>query len=147
MIYGFITACPRYFIEYYIGNFDLGIFTAITYLTSSLIIVANALADTSLPRFGNYVRDRQPKNFVKLLRNFIAATIVICSAGMLIATWQGEFILEHIYSASFIPYIQILVLSICMMAMEVINKFMANRSEGTRLNSSHPSISRMPSSA
>ncbi|MCJ8280747.1 MAG: oligosaccharide flippase family protein [Rivularia sp. ALOHA_DT_140] len=58
---------PRYFIEQYLGERELGIFSAIAYLMMVGNIILNALGESASPKLAKYYSAGDYRNFRKLL--------------------------------------------------------------------------------
>jgi O-antigen/teichoic acid export membrane protein len=99
---------PRYFIEHYLGERELGIFAALAYLMVAGKTVVSALAQTSIPRLSKYYAIGNWKAFRSLLFRLIAFGALIGGVGLLLTYWAGREILTLLYRPEYAQYYNIL---------------------------------------
>jgi O-antigen/teichoic acid export membrane protein len=95
------TNLPRYFVEYYLGLRELGIFSALGYLMLAGNTVANALAQSASPRLGRHYAHSEPAAFRNLLLKLIGLGILLNVAGLLLAVFAGRIILHLVYGPDY----------------------------------------------
>jgi O-antigen/teichoic acid export membrane protein len=100
---------PQYFIEWYLGEHDLGIFAAISYLMVAAGIVVNALGESASPRLAKYYAECNVNAFRSLLFRLIGIGILLGCAGVLIALMAGSPILTILYSPEYALHTDLLV--------------------------------------
>ncbi|PAX60008.1 lipopolysaccharide biosynthesis protein [Brunnivagina elsteri] len=88
---------PRYFIERYLGEYELGIFAAIAYLMVVGNMVILALGESASPRLAKYYSAGNAIAFRNLLLKLVAIAVVIAGGGILFAAVGGRQILTLIY--------------------------------------------------
>jgi len=88
---------PRYFIERYLGERELGIFAAIAYLMVAGSIVVNALGESSISRLAKYYAAKDAMAFHKLLLKLVGIAVLLGGTGVLIAVVAGHQILTFLY--------------------------------------------------
>ena len=88
---------PRYFIERYLGERELGIFAAISYLMVVGGTVVNALGESASPRLAKYYADGNREAFASLLLKLVGIGALLGGVGVLIALVAGKPILTLLY--------------------------------------------------
>ncbi|PMB46990.1 polysaccharide biosynthesis protein [Fischerella thermalis CCMEE 5201] len=88
---------PRYFIEEYLGERELGIFAALAYLMIVGGMVVGALGDSATPRLAKYYASGDRRAFCNLLLKLVGIATLIGVAGVLVAVVAGRQILTVIY--------------------------------------------------
>jgi O-antigen/teichoic acid export membrane protein len=88
---------PRYFIEGYLGEYELGIFAAMAYLQRAGATVASALGQSASPRLAKYYAAGNGPAFRALLLKLIGIGILLGGAGVLVALIAGREILTLLY--------------------------------------------------
>jgi O-antigen/teichoic acid export membrane protein len=88
---------PRYFIERYLGERELGIFAALAYLMVAGGMVVNALGQSASPRLAKYYAEGDRIAFRTLLLKLVGIAAVLGGIGVLIALIGGRQILTLIY--------------------------------------------------
>jgi O-antigen/teichoic acid export membrane protein len=100
---------PRYFIERYLGEYDLGIFSAIAYLMVVGNMVILALGESASPRLAKYYSAGDAIAFRNLLLKLVAIAVVIAGAGILSAAVGGRQILALIYRPEYSEHSDIFI--------------------------------------
>ncbi len=77
MLISLNTNIPKYFIEYYLGERQLGIFSSIAYLLVAGNIVVSALAQSASPRLAKYYAEGNSSAFRTLLLNMPSTKIYL----------------------------------------------------------------------
>jgi O-antigen/teichoic acid export membrane protein len=88
---------PRYFIERYLGERELGIFAAISYLMVVGGTVVNALGESASPRLAKYYADGNREAFASLMLKLVGIGTLLGGVGVLIALVAGKPILTLLY--------------------------------------------------
>jgi O-antigen/teichoic acid export membrane protein len=125
MIYSAVVAIPRFFIEEYIGIAELGVYIALYYLYSAILLVAIAFADAALPRFTAYELADNQQAFWNLLRKYIYGTLVIICLGALVFWFFGSPLLKLAYGDMFKGYTKLFIVGLFVTGIEIMNKFLA----------------------
>lgn len=97
MLISLNTNIPRYFIERYLGERQLGIFGAISYLMVAGQMVVSALAESASPRLAKYYAAGNSSAFRGLLFKLVGVGAVLGGAGVLVAALAGREILTLLY--------------------------------------------------
>ncbi len=95
------TNIPRYFIEYFRTESDLGIFTAITYLMVAGTTVISAVGQAASPRLAFYHAGSDSRAFRSLTGKLLALSIIIGATGVLVAIIAGREVLTILYSPEY----------------------------------------------
>jgi O-antigen/teichoic acid export membrane protein len=88
---------PRYFIERYLGQGKLGIFSAIAYLQIAGTTLVLALGQSASPRLAQHYVEGQLRQFNRLIGNLLWIVSVLGILGILAAFFAGEQILTLLY--------------------------------------------------
>ncbi|MEI6442554.1 MAG: oligosaccharide flippase family protein [Nostocales cyanobacterium ELA583] len=88
---------PRYFIERYLGERELGIFAALAYLMVAGGMVVSALGESASPRLAKYYAEGDRIAFRTLLLKLVGIAAVLGGIGVLVALIAGRQILTLIY--------------------------------------------------
>jgi O-antigen/teichoic acid export membrane protein len=97
MLVSLDTNIPRYFIQHYLGERELGIFAAMGYLMVAGTTVIAALGQSASPRLAVYYAGRDLKAFRRLLGQLVGLGAALGAAGILAALVLGREILTAIY--------------------------------------------------
>ena len=88
---------PRYFIEHHLGDRELGIFSALSYLMVAGNIVVSALGQSASPRLAQYYAAGKSKDFQNLLVKTVLIGALLGSSSILMAAIAGQQILTLLY--------------------------------------------------
>jgi O-antigen/teichoic acid export membrane protein len=92
---------PRYFVHAFMGEHELGIFSAIAYATGSLTIVGDSLATSAVPRLARLYAEGLVPQFRALVFRLVAVGCFIGLLGVAIARGAGAWFLTVFYSADY----------------------------------------------
>jgi O-antigen/teichoic acid export membrane protein len=92
---------PRYIIEGSLGEHELGIFAALSYLMVAGNIVISAVGTSASPRLAKYFVAGQRRDYLVLLGKLVALAVVLGSGAVLGALIVGEPVLRLIYTAEY----------------------------------------------
>ncbi|MBE9015946.1 polysaccharide biosynthesis protein [Chroococcidiopsis sp. CCALA 051] len=101
---------PRYFIERYLGERELGFFAAIGYFMLAGTMVVNALGESANPRLAKYYATGDSLAFRTLLLKLVGIGISIGGIGVLVSVVAGRQILTLVYRPEYGEYTGILIL-------------------------------------
>ncbi|MBW4687800.1 MAG: oligosaccharide flippase family protein [Komarekiella atlantica HA4396-MV6] len=104
MLISLQTNIPRYFIERYLGERELGIFAAIAYLQVVGITVVLALGQSATPRLAKYYASGDRSLFKTLLLKLIGVGVILGAVGVLLAWVTGREILTILYKPEYARY-------------------------------------------
>ena len=104
---------PRYFIGYFYGERELGVFAAISYALVSGTLVVQALGTSVSPKLSQYYHKNQISYFYNLLFKFITFLLVLGVLGLLLIWLYGREFLSFIYQPEYAEYLNVfLVLTV-----------------------------------
>lgn len=95
---------PRYFIEWHLGERELGIFAAMAYLQLAGVTVVGALGQSASPRLAKYYAMGNGPAFRALLLKLISIGALLGGAGVLIALVAGREVLVLLYGPEYVRY-------------------------------------------
>jgi O-antigen/teichoic acid export membrane protein len=101
---------PRYFIERYLGERELGIFAALAYLMTAGNMVVNALAQSASAKLAKYYAENDRHAFRWLLLRLLGIGSAIGALGVAIAIVAGRTILTLLYQPEYAQYQNLFVL-------------------------------------
>ena len=88
---------PRYFIERFHGEAELGVFAALAYLMVVGTTATGALGQSAGPRLARYFATARPAAFVSLLRRLVLVAFVLGLAAVAGAAVLGRQVIELVY--------------------------------------------------
>lgn len=95
---------PRYFIERYLGERELGIFAAMAYITLAGMMIITALGQATTPRLAKYYASRKRAEFSTLLLKLMIVGAVLGVVGILVSLVAGQEILTLLYGPEYAKY-------------------------------------------
>jgi O-antigen/teichoic acid export membrane protein len=101
MLGALIANVPRYAIEHYLGDEQLGLFAALAYVTIFGNLVANAIAHAALPRLSRYWADDDRTQFRKLIGRLLAIGTVLGIVGVAVGAFAGPTLLALVYRSEY----------------------------------------------
>jgi O-antigen/teichoic acid export membrane protein len=109
MLISLNTNIPRYFIEHYLGERELGIFSAISYLMIAGNMVVSALAQSTTPRLAKYYATGRSNDFRSLLLKLLLIGAFLGGASVLVAVIAGRQILTLLYRPEYAKDVNLFV--------------------------------------
>jgi O-antigen/teichoic acid export membrane protein len=103
------TNIPRYAIERYLGERDLGIFAAMAYLIVAGQMVVGALGLSTSPRLAQHYADKNEKAFRGLLLKLTLIGVIIGLAGIAVALLGGKALLTLLYKPEYADHSDVFV--------------------------------------
>jgi O-antigen/teichoic acid export membrane protein len=101
MLISLNTNIPRYFIERYLGERELGIFAAMSYLMVVGQMVVSALAESASPRLAKYYAAGNSTAFRTLLLKLVGVGLMLGAGGVFVAVVAGRPILTLLYKPEY----------------------------------------------
>lgn len=101
MLISLTTNLPRYFVERYLGEHELGIFAAMSYIIVAGTTVVGALGQSASPRLARYYATGNRAAFRSLLLKLIGIGALLGGAGVLVALLAGCEVLTLLYGAEY----------------------------------------------
>lgn len=99
---------PRYMIQGYLGERELGIFAAIVYLLYAGNVVVSALGQSASPRLAQYYINNEPRKYISLLMKLVLIGACIGVVGIAVSVFFGKQILTFIYQAEYGNYANVM---------------------------------------
>jgi O-antigen/teichoic acid export membrane protein len=118
------TNIPRYFIEHFLSQHELGIFAAIAYLMLVGSIIQGALAQAASPRLAKYYADGRRKAFVGLLLNLLGLGAFLGVIGIGVAWGLGKPLLTLLYQSEYAQYSLLLIWLMVAALLEYLGAFL-----------------------
>ncbi|MGC9970704.1 MAG: lipopolysaccharide biosynthesis protein [Bryobacteraceae bacterium] len=100
---------PRYFVEYHMGEENLGIFSAMAYAMVALTGVGEALGQSAAPKLARYFADGQLAQFRSLVGRLLAIIAVPGAAAILVARFGGSTLLGLLYTPRYAQHADVFV--------------------------------------
>jgi O-antigen/teichoic acid export membrane protein len=100
---------PRYFIERYLGERELGFFAALAYLMVSGSMIVNALGQSATPRLAKYYAAGNSQAFRQLLFKLVVIGAGLGGLGILVSVLAGKQILSIFYQPEYAQYADLFV--------------------------------------
>jgi O-antigen/teichoic acid export membrane protein len=100
---------PRYFIERYLGERELGIFAAISYLMLAGQMVLSAMADSATPQLAKLYAQNDEDGFIELLLKLAAIGTFVGVGGLLFAVVAGKQFLTILYQPEYAEYLDVFI--------------------------------------
>jgi O-antigen/teichoic acid export membrane protein len=101
MLISLNTNIPRYFIERYLGERELGIFAAMSYLMVVGQMVVSALAESASPRLAKYYAAGNSTAFGTLMLKLVGVGLMLGAGGVFVAVVAGRPILTLLYKPEY----------------------------------------------
>ena len=109
MLISLNTNIPRYFIEGYLGERELGIFTALAYLNVAGGLIVGALGQSASPRLSKYYVLRNKTAFQTLLLKLLGLGVLLGGIAILVALIAGREILTLLYKAEYAEHTSVFI--------------------------------------
>jgi len=127
------TNMPRYFVERYFGEAELGIFVAIAYLAVAGRTAVQAITHSAVPRLAENFAAGNTAGFRRLLVKLVAICATIGGAAVLASIVAGREILAFLYRPEYTVHAPILVWLFVAAALRFLYEVMYNAVGAARL--------------
>ena len=124
MLISLNTNIPRYFIEEYLGERELGIYAALAYLIVAGNMVVKSLGQSASPKLAKYYAAGNSKGFRTLLLKLIGIATLLGSVGILAAVVAGQQILTLLYQSEYAQYTNLFVWLMVAGGMNYVSSFL-----------------------
>ncbi|MBD2339181.1 oligosaccharide flippase family protein [Calothrix sp. FACHB-156] len=124
MLISLNTSIPRYFIDGYLGQRELGVFAAISYLMVAGNMVVNALGQSASPRLAKYYVAGNQVAFRTLLLQLVGIAALMGGVGVVIVLLAGQEILTLLYRPEYAQYTDVFVWLMIAASIEYIASFL-----------------------
>ena len=106
------TNIPRFFLEHFAGEAQLGIYAALASVIAAGRIVVNALGQTATPRLARNYAQHEVAKFRELTAWLLATAVVLGAALTWLAAQYGNRLVASIYTAEYGHYVNVFVVSV-----------------------------------
>ena len=115
---------PRYLIEGYLGERELGIFAALAYLMMAGNTIVFALGDSASPRLARYYASGKIKAFRTLLLKLMGIAFLLGVASISLSLVAGKQILTLVYQPEYGEYADLFVWLMVVAAFNYVSSFL-----------------------
>ena len=126
------TNIPRYFIEYHLGERELGIFAALAYLMVAGHTVVVALGQSASPRLATLYVNQDLTAFRYLLLRLMGIAVLLGALGIFLSYAAGRQILTLLYTAEYAAHSNVLIWLMGAAAVIYIASFLGYSVTATR---------------
>ncbi|HLK48486.1 MAG TPA: lipopolysaccharide biosynthesis protein [Bryobacteraceae bacterium] len=105
----FNQSVPRYFIHAHLGERELGIFSALSYTTVSVTLVADALGASATPQLSRLFAAGQMSAFKALMARLAAFGVLLGAGAWIAAKLMGATLLTIFYSSEYAAHSDVFV--------------------------------------
>lgn len=124
MLISLNTNIPRYFIEQYWGQRELGFFAAVAYLMVAGTTVINALGQSASPRLAAYYAYGDKRKFAWLLLRLLGIGLALGISGILLSLLAGREILTLLYQEEYAKLGEVLIWVMAASSLSYIASFL-----------------------
>lgn len=126
MLISLNTNIPRYVVERFLGERNLGIFAAMTYLMVAGTTVISALSQSAVPRLAKYYAARDVAAFRGLMAKLMALGLVIGGATVAVVLIAGRWILTTFYGPEYAAHLPVFIWIAVASAVFFVQWFLGN---------------------
>jgi O-antigen/teichoic acid export membrane protein len=123
---------PRYFIARCLGERELGIFAALTYLMVAGTTVVSALAQSAVPRLAKYYASGNAQAYTALLIKLLWMGAVMGGAGLVAAVFAGKWLLFTLYGTEYARSVRVFIWIAVASAVSLEQWFLSNGMSAAR---------------
>lgn len=124
MLISLNTNIPKYFIDSYVGQRELGVFAAISYLMVAGSMVVNALGQSASPRLAKYYVAGNGAAFRRLLLHLVGIALLMGGVGVFVVLVAGRQILTIVYRPEYAQYTKVFVWLMVAAGIDYISSFL-----------------------
>ena len=111
---------PRYFIEHYLGEYQLGIFSAMAYFLVAGRTVTLAIAQSTIPRLARLFTAGQMPAFRRILAKVVVACALVGASGVAVTAVAGRWILTVVYTPEYADHADVFILLMLAFALQFL---------------------------
>jgi O-antigen/teichoic acid export membrane protein len=123
---------PRYFVHAWMGERNLGIFSALAYTTVAITLVGDSLAQCVVPRLSRLFASGSHADFVSHIRLLLLAGCAIGTTGVVIAYLWGPRLLRLIYSHEYAAHAHVFALLTAGAAIQFVGSMLTTAITASR---------------
>lgn len=124
---------PRYFVERYQSESELGIFSAMAYLVIAGSNIVNALGQSATTRLSRYYAEHHASGYLNLTAKLLGVGAVLAVGGVVVALIGGQPLLSLIYSPEYAQQPDVFVLVMVAGGLSYIASFAGYAMTAARL--------------
>lgn len=122
---------PRYYVERYCGERELGIFAALAYVPVAGTTVVNALAGSAFPKLAKYYALEDMAAFRKLVLQLVAIGALLGTVGVLTVVLCGRPILTILYRPEYAHHTDVFLWIMVAAGIGYVGAFLGNMATAT----------------
>jgi O-antigen/teichoic acid export membrane protein len=115
---------PRYYLEVYRGETELGIYTALAYLPAAGNLVMQALGQAASPKLARHHAAGERRAFRRLLLHLLGLGLIGGAAGLLLVALAGAPLLRRLYTLEYAGHVGLLGLLATAMVINYLAFFL-----------------------
>jgi O-antigen/teichoic acid export membrane protein len=115
---------PRYFIEQYLGEKELGFYAAVAYLMLVTGMIINSLGQSATPRLAKFYAAGDRAAFQTLILKLLGIGVVTGAGGVVAAVLAGRGILTLVYKPEYAEHTDLFVWIMCATAIADLSSFL-----------------------
>jgi O-antigen/teichoic acid export membrane protein len=132
MLISLNSSIPRYFIEHYLGERELGIFAAMAYLMVTGGMVVSALGQSASPRLAKYFAAGHFAAFRALLLKLVGLSFFLGLLGIVVVVSAGREILTILYRPEYAGRLDVLFWLMVAAGIGYVSSFLGTALTATR---------------
>ena len=101
---------PRYFVQAELGAAQLGVYSALSYLSQVVSMITSALGIVVVPRLAKYHRDGKRREFIKLVSSQTVFSLLVVMVTVVAAVFFGELFVQTLLGRGFVNQTLLLTL-------------------------------------
>lgn len=95
------NSIPRYLVQLKLGDYDMGIFTALVLPMLAAHSVLHSVGHAALPRLARFLTEKRPGDFGAALLRLCGVAVLAATTGLVVALVAGGPVLELLYTAEY----------------------------------------------
>ena len=115
---------PRYAVERFRGNSELGIFAALAYLVVAVNLIVNALGQSAIARLSRSFAEGNLRHFRSVLERMSLIGLGVAGVGTVFALLCGRTVLRLIYGPAYASHLDLLLMLVGISGITAVSSFM-----------------------
>jgi O-antigen/teichoic acid export membrane protein len=125
---------PKYFIEYYHGFSDLGIFAATSYVSTIAGLIVTSITTVYTPKLAMYIQNGMKKEYKKILKSQVLIIAVICGIFFIIFSLVGKQIITILYTEEYASHMGLIFILLLASFLNCISRIFGSAATAARYN-------------
>jgi O-antigen/teichoic acid export membrane protein len=126
------TNIPHYVIQEQLGEAQLGVFAAMAYFMVAGSTVISAVSQAAISRMATFHQQGRRQAFVRLLSGMVGLGGLLGLAGVAVAVFAGEMVLEVVYGTAYADSADVLVWLMVAALVQYIHVFLGTAANAMR---------------